>query len=46
MKDINKIEEDLNYCEDLACNLKIYKNMKSILFMPDELYVYNLNLLI
>lgn len=41
MKDINKIEEDLDYCEDLACNLKIYKNMKSILFMPDELYVYN-----
>ena len=24
-------------------NLKIYKNMKSILFMPDELYVYNIN---
>ena len=43
MKDIKKIEEDLNYCEDLACNLEIYKNMKSILFMPDELYVYNIN---
>ena len=43
MKDIKKIEEDLNYCEDLACNLEIYKNMKSILFMPDELYIYNIN---
>lgn len=43
MKDINKIDFDLNYCEDLACNLKVYKNMKSILFMPDELYVYNIN---
>ena len=43
MKDINKVKEDLYFCEDLACNLQIYKNMKSILFMPDELYVYNLN---
>lgn len=43
MKDIDKVEEDLDYCEDLACNLEIYKNMKSILFMPDELYVYNIN---
>ena len=43
MKDIKDVEEELNYCEDLACNLKIYKNMKSILFMPDELYIYNFN---
>lgn len=43
MKNINKIQENLNYSEDLACNLEIYKTMKSILFMPDELYVYNLN---
>ena len=43
MKNINKIEENLNYCEDLACNIEIYKKMKSILFMPDELYVYNIN---
>lgn len=43
MKDIKDVEKELNYCEDLACNLKIYQNMKSILFMPDELYIYNLN---
>lgn len=43
MKNINKIEENLNYCEDLACNIEIYKQMKSILFMPDELYIYNIN---
>jgi glycosyltransferase involved in cell wall biosynthesis len=43
MKGIEDVEENLNYCEDLACNLKIYKNMKSILLMPDELYVYNIN---
>lgn len=43
MADIKDVEENLNYCEDLACNLKIYKNMKSILLMPDELYIYNIN---
>ena len=43
MKDIKNVGEELDYCEDLACNLKIYKNMKSILFMPDELYIYNFN---
>lgn len=43
MTDIKDIDEDLNYCEDLACNLKIYKKMKSILLMPDELYIYNIN---
>ena len=43
MKNINKVDENLNYCEDLACNLEIYKNMKSILFIPDELYIYNMN---
>lgn len=43
MKNINKIEERLNYSEDLACNIEIYKEIKSILFMPDELYIYNLN---
>lgn len=43
MKNISKVEENLNYCEDLACNLEIYKKMKSILFMPDELYIHNLN---
>ena len=44
MKNVNKIESALNYREDLACNLKIYKEMKSFLFIPDELYVYNDNL--
>lgn len=43
MKDISTIEEDLNYSEDLACNLKIYKKMKSVLFIPDNLYIYNFN---
>lgn len=43
MKNIGSIEENLNFCEDLACNLKIYQEMKSILFLPDELYVYNYN---
>lgn len=42
-KDIIEIEENLNYCEDLACNLKIYQKMRSILFIPEELYVYNIN---
>lgn len=43
MKNISKINRNLIYGEDLACNLKIYKEMKSILFIPDELYVYNIN---
>lgn len=43
LKNIIEIEENLNYCEDLACNLTIYKEMKSILFIPEELYVYNTN---
>lgn len=43
LENITEIEENLNYCEDLACNLKIYQNMKSILFIPEELYVYNIN---
>lgn len=44
MKNVSKIESALTYREDLACNLKIYKEMKSFLFIPDELYVYNDNL--
>lgn len=43
MKNISKIESALTYREDLACNLKIYKEMKSFLFIPDELYIYNDN---
>lgn len=43
LENISEIEENLNYCEDLACNLKIYQSMKSILFIPEELYVYNIN---
>lgn len=43
MKNVSKIESDLTYKEDLACNLKIYKEMQSFLFIPDELYVYNEN---
>lgn len=41
IKNINK--KDLIYGEDLACNIEIYKEMKSIVFIPDELYIYNLN---
>lgn len=43
MKNVNKIESNLIYKEDLACNLKIYKEMKSFLFIPDELYIFNDN---
>ena len=43
MKNVSQIESNLTYKEDLACNLKIYKEMQSFLFIPDELYVYNEN---
>lgn len=43
LENISEIDQNLNYCEDLACNLKIYTQMKSILFIPDELYIYNTN---
>lgn len=43
MKNVGKIAADLTYKEDLACNLKIYKEMKSFLFIPDELYIFNQN---
>ncbi len=44
MKGIEKIDKTLLYNEDLACNLHIYKQMKSILFIPDELYVCRKNI--
>ncbi len=43
MSDMPQVDSDLLYNEDLACNLTIYKKMKSILFIPDELYVYRKN---
>ncbi len=44
MSEITKVNPNLLYNEDLACNLVIYKEMKSILFIPDELYVYRKNM--
>lgn len=44
MKDIIEVDPSLLYNEDLACNLAIYKQMKSILFIPDELYIYRKNM--
>ncbi len=41
---ITSVNSTLLYNEDLACNLAIYKEMKSILFIPDELYVYRKNM--
>ena len=38
---ITKIDKNLMYSEDLLCNLYMYKEMKSIVFIPDELYIYN-----
>lgn len=43
MKNVDKIDCDLIYKEDLAFNLKIYKEMKSFLLIPDELYVFHDN---
>lgn len=39
-----EVDSTLLYNEDLACNLAIYKQMKSILFIPNELYVYRKNM--
>lgn len=44
MKGMKQIDPNLLYNEDLACNIKIYKQMKSILFIPDQLYIYRKNL--
>ena len=44
MKQMTKVDSTLLYNEDLACNLAIYKQMKSILFIPDELYIYRKNM--
>lgn len=44
MKNIVKVDSSLLYNEDLACNLAIYQQMKSILFIPDELYIYRKNM--
>lgn len=43
MSGIKNVDADLLYNEDLACNLAIYKQMKSILFIPNELYIYRKN---
>lgn len=43
MKGIEQVNSNLFYNEDLACNLVIYKQMKSILFIPNELYIYRKN---
>lgn len=40
MKNLPSVDETLLYNEDLACNLAIYKQMNSILFIPNEFYVY------
>lgn len=44
MNEMVNVNSDLLYNEDLACNLTIYKKMHSILFIPDELYVYRKNM--
>lgn len=44
MKSLSEVDSTLLYNEDLACNLAIYKQMKSILFIPDELYIYRKNM--
>ena len=44
MHQMPKVNPNLMYLEDLACNLAIYKEMKSILFIPDELYIYRKNM--
>lgn len=43
MKNLSRIKQEFTYGENLICNLKIYKEMKSILFIPDELYIYNVD---
>ena len=42
-KNIIKLDRELNDYYDIACNIELYKNMKSILFIPDELYILNNN---
>lgn len=44
MKCLSEVDSTLLYNEDLACNLAIYKQMQSILFIPDELYIYRKNM--
>lgn len=44
MCEMLKVDSTLLYNEDLACNLEIYKQMESILFIPDELYIYRKNM--
>ncbi|MFV0250079.1 MAG: glycosyltransferase family 2 protein [Bacilli bacterium] len=40
MDNVTNVSNDLIYFSDLVINIEIYKKMNSILFIPDELYVY------
>lgn len=43
LSDIESINKPLMYGEDLLCNTLIYKKMKSIVIINDDLYVYRIN---
>src|SRR5574344_589398 len=43
LSDIESIDKPLIYGEDLLCNTLIYKKMKSIVIVNDDLYVYKIN---
>jgi len=44
LKDITKVDTDMIYGEDLTNNLYLYSNIKSIAFIPDNLYIYRCNM--
>ena len=43
LKDIEKVDITSTYGEDLRSNLYLYENVNTILYIPDELYVYRIN---
>ena len=43
LSDISKVNTKMIYGEDISCNLYMYNNISSILFIDDPLYVYRQN---
>ena len=42
-KDLKDIDESINFGEDYILNLKLYKNINSLVLVPDYLYHYRTN---
>ncbi len=43
LKDIKDIDESINFGEDYILNLKLYRNINSLVLIPDYLYHYRTN---